>query len=1096
MGATKGAAIESLTEVAQESLQYGAAVLGSDKKYDADAYFNRILNAGLAGGVLGGGLGAAGNIHAQGKQELWRSTKLKGDAERYSVMNQAMKDAKDRGEKVESVDELLDKDAKKTSVVYDSAGNPIRVEALVDVKGNPTNSVVDENGEVLTLNEDVFERSPFFNNEVKGQDVSSFGTEKLLELKQELEQEHGSLVEQGLGNSFQARLNRYHQTTVKNKLGEIKAPATIQDKTTDSFASDHIKDKRGIPNFFKVNEELADYASAIGTGVMRLIRAAERSAIDLNKLVKSKTGLDIFARIGQLTTGVYHAGMNFRQRQDNLLGEFGKYIDQTFLGALFQEAFPGIPKIKKGINSNNVNIISKIIREFMTPPKAGLSEFQKYINWLSTKEMHNKGWQDYSGSKLTEAEATALYAASRKFMQGYKAMYDAINDAHIKETGKEYPVPYDPEQWWKRKSFDYRKVSKDKNGFKTWVKSKGFSDLEAEMLYQSIAYRGTANFVEDNSYIAGDTWLPPYLNTKLNDLLDANQELLDDGKKGYASQNLFEPFNRAKTEAAKYISTTEYFGHGGRKLNALFRKLMQEAKENQNSANPDPEVLTPDEVKQYAFYVKSIIDSAHGNFNTIKSPKWAAINRLLTSWSIFAGLPLSAISSIPETAMVYYGLQGDNDWKQATNNLVTQISGAWDKAAQAEVDRTSNLMNRSGLLDTVNTVIDRLSTGERDVRFVKAHEAFFQFIKIKGITQYQRRVAAAMALDFIKSRISILLMADRKKVVDLEAVEFMEEPQAFVEGFNKAPIEVTFDFESFNAEEMEAYNALADIGIDVEYLVELVEDTDHLERNLILDGTVSPKVNPDNFAIDLLDEKQSAILSSMAKKNPDIGVREAIERMNEIQDDINEQLEIAVYRFVNERVQNPQSANRPLFFQDPRYQLLTQFNGFISTFTAVVIPKLYNNYLLKGNPQVKYNTFALIVLMIALGGASQYLKDLLKFGKPSPYLDGVGYTQRALYSSGVIGQYERVVDALYPLYPDRDDWLLSTMVGEAGPTIRNVQNIATGVGQLIGAEDQEAAQRGVGNILRASPVIAPFTGVRRSAAEALTGENPLKDLLF
>ena len=39
------------------------------------------------------------------------------------------------------------------------------------------------------------------------------------------------------------------------------------------------------------------------------------------------------------------------------------------------------------------------------------------------------------------------------------------------------------------------------------------------------------------------------------------------------------------------------------------------------------------------------IDSAHGNFNRIASKEWAAVNRYLTSWTIFSGLPLAAIAS-------------------------------------------------------------------------------------------------------------------------------------------------------------------------------------------------------------------------------------------------------------------------------------------------------------------------------------------------------------------------------------------------------------------------------------------------------------------
>ena len=51
-----------------------------------------------------------------------------------------------------------------------------------------------------------------------------------------------------------------------------------------------------------------------------------------------------------------------------------------------------------------------------------------------------------------------------------------------------------------------------------------------------------------------------------------------------------------------------------------------------------------------------------------------------------------------------------------------------------------------------------------------------------------------------------------------------------------------------------------------------------------------------------------------------------------------------IFNFVNDAVALPQSANRPLIYQDPRFALFTQFQGFIATFTANHIPKLWGEY--------------------------------------------------------------------------------------------------------------------------------------------------------
>jgi len=304
---------------------------------------------------------------------------------------------------------------------------------------------------------------------------------------------------------------------------------------------------------------------------------------------------------------------------------------------------------------------------------------------------------------------------------------------------------------------------------------------------------------------------------------------------------------------------------------------------------------------------------------------------------------------------------------------------------------------------------------------------------------------------------------------------------------------------------------LADLGIDVEGYITAIMNMDMLSQNQLFNITDDSYREVDGYFVNL-SPKQTAILDALKLKEIDKEKQDIISEFKDLQDFTKDQLETAIYRFVIERIQDPQSTNRPLFFQDPRYQLFTQFNGFISTFTAVVVPKLWNRYLLKGQPQVKYNTFALIVTMIALGGASQYLKDLIKFGLQgadslgaSPYINDKGnstaaYVQRALYSSGVLGQGERVVDALYPLYPDRDDWLFNLLVGEAGPSARNISNLITGTGKVISATDANEVASGVNTMLKPVPLFSTFPDARRGitigAKDYLTGQPVTWDKLF
>jgi hypothetical protein len=1093
--AMAGAAMESATEIAQEGLQYGAAVGFSDKEYNSDQLFNRLVNAGIAGGVLGGGLSAAANVYTQGKQEVYRQGKAPGDQDRYRTMNQAKMNKLQRDGNVESIEENIEiKDAQQNrSQQARAAITPEEKDRAV--VGNLTESQLTEITSGSSVNAiqselDTLEQA-LTNAEKRGANTSRIKAaieNKKAELAQAKQLQTQAIAEVTRRSEGEKPLTSDEVASIRERirLAELERPSDVKG-VFNNESQKHISKVRGAKNFITNLVDLSDFASKVGTGLKRLFQAAERSAIEMSKLVKDASLLDIFARVGQLTTGVYHAGKNFKQFADELLSEFKMYVDENYIAKRL---------FNKTMNASNVIKASAEIRAFAS--NEGVtngSVFQQYIAWLQIKET-GVPWIEFykpSGKQkaYTEERAQILYEASMQIKTSYDIIIARINKELLLEDPAAEPFSVSPDFWWQNRGFDWHKVRKNKAKFKAWLRANGFDETQAEILYQNIAYRGQANFVENYSHVNGNTFLPPFLLSKLIELngVDgfADNSVVNGG---FASENIFEQLNKAQVEAAKYISITKYFGHGGRKLDFLISEAIRNNADNDPN---DPNAITREDIEQFAFYMKAIIDSTHGNFNAIEQPQWAAINRFLTSWSIFAGLPLSTISSIPETAMIYYGLQDDADWKMANKQLITQLAGAWDKATAEEVKRTANLVDRVGIPMNRNTIIDRLATGERDVAFIKAHETFFTYIGIKNFTQFQRRMNAGLAIDFIKSRTSILVNAPLKPVLYSAIKQKNQDDFDFLNSIDEIEVEegkLGFDFDEMNAEELEAWNALNDLGIDVERMVEIMRDTDELYRDQIFNPT-NTKIKDNDYMLPP-SPKQAAVLSAFQNSRDNRGTesdQELIAKAQELENEINEQLETAVYRFVNERIQNPQAANRPLFFQDPHYQLLTQFNGFISTFTAVVIPKLWNQYLRKGNPQVKYNTFALIVIMISLGGASQYIKDLLKFGKPSPYLDTTGYAQRAVYASGVIGQYERLADVVSPLYPSRDDWLMSTILGEAGPTVRNIQTLGSAIGLGMQGEGERAISKGLGT----APLIAPVTSVRKGIAQGLTGTNPFEN---
>jgi len=979
-GVAKAAALGSLTEagteVVQEGIQAATAGLMSDKDYTEDELWNRFINAGLAGGVLGGGFSSAGNVYAQGQNQLMRADLAKNSSDRYRLIEQAR--------------------------IRDS---------------QPSNTTG---------------RKP---------------------------------------------------STVENNImeGDINAASDITDHQFNfrNIAQAYENKYRGIKNFFKENDELSDYIDAIATGFGRLVKSAESSAVNFNSLVKSKIGLDIFARIGQVTTGVYHSGMNFKQANDQIISDLKGYVSENDIAKSF-----GF----KNMNSKNAKEISEKLRAFgrdggfenyelmlleekgaydlatqwkqggMTDKELndvidtldsiGLRsplEIRNYLKLINKKGFKNGVVPLSALGSDSMVEATKNYLAAKQIKASYDAAFNQMSQEYnpLHTEGLRYRSDY----WWRQQGFDWEKVKKNPSKFKAWL-SKADPKADVEAVYQNIVNRGAAGTQGDFSLVNGEPWRPWAFSDKAGDINQAS------GFKEWSSNNLFETLNKTQVEVAKYASSTHYFGEGGSKLDKLFSDLKKE------------NILTEEEQQRLAWYSKAIIDSSHGNFRRIQSPKWAAINNYLTSWSILAGLPLSTISSIPETMMVYFKVKDNDEWKQATARLIQQVGGAWDENLGKEVEITKRLLENSGLPEDQNTVVNRLATGERDVSFIKVHEAFFRAIGIKQFTQFQRRMNAGFAIDTVKTGLSRLELAPKKD-------------------------DGSFDLDNFNEVEMRTYLDLGDLGINVDQLYNYYTELEEIYRDELFNITDNRTVDAEGTTDYITSPTQREIASRKLARKENLKGDDLIQRAGDIQSEINEELQTAIYRFVNERIQNPQSANRPLFFQDPHYQLFTQFNGFISTFTANVIPKLWRDQVAKGNPKVKYDTFALILTMMALGGASQYIKDLIKFGQSSPYLDEIGYVQRALYSSGAIGQYERVIDLVSPLYPERGnglEWLFNTMLGEAGPSARNIETVLTATGQALEGE----TERAVGNVGRVLPVIGPVTSLRRAGADLSHGKNPLK----
>jgi hypothetical protein len=208
---------------------------------------------------------------------------------------------------------------------------------------------------------------------------------------------------------------------------------------------------------------------------------------------------------------------------------------------------------------------------------------------------------------------------------------------------------------------------------------------------------------------------------------------------------------------------------------------------------------------------------------------------------------------------------------------------------------------------------------------------------------------------------------------------------------------------------------------------------------------------------------------------------------------MSENLYTTLGNLVDSRVVNPQAHNLPKYFNDPRLRVITAMGRFMATAHAVVLPRLYRQYLLDGNVGMRYQAFSVIAGALLLGAVANMLKDQLSYGEDSPYINGKRKNiQRTINSSGIIGQYERIVDNVFPIYPQTGAkfsnnpalWL-GSQVTQASPVLSWATKPVAGA-IAIGEGN---TPKGIKSLVRASPLVGSFPQAASYISSLFKKEN-------
>lgn len=171
--------------------------------------------------------------------------------------------------------------------------------------------------------------------------------------------------------------------------------------------------------------------------------------------------------------------------------------------------------------------------------------------------------------------------------------------------------------------------------------------------------------------------------------------------------------------------------------------------------------------------------------------------------------------------------------------------------------------------------------------------------------------------------------------------------------------------------------------------------------------------------------------------------------------ELTKMVNIGVKQMVDNSLANPNPSTKPRVTSDPHYTLLFQFRGYIITFFTSVMPFLVKRALSK-NPNADINAINIMVGLVAAGFLAQALKDEFKTGGRPYWLDDAEFIQRGVQSSGMLGPFDFLLDAVNPIYGEASAW--NSLEGLMGPTWGSFKTGKKIAGKAIDRDWEGAAE--------------------------------------
>jgi len=680
--------------------------------------------------------------------------------------------------------------------------------------------------------------------------------------------------------------------------------------------------------------------------------------------------------------------------------------------------------------------------------EAAVKEFRKFIDSKKAIADPKNPWT-YADHKKQFGEMTGrLETIHGRMTNLTNLLRDTVNSNTDSDVGK-------IEDWFLNSAkLDSALVLKGKGRFiaalqKDWthpdtgVVHHGISKKHAESLYHRLIFdaQGQHQILQDNVYnttTAASSANKVTLNVNKNPNM---QEFLHTDHFGKLESNIHDMIN--------YSMDMKYLGKDDVKLNKMIMMTKRAMGDKW-----DPNI---------AAVVKNSVDTQRGRYKAMKSQALKKAQDNVTFFNTLTQLDTSMLASLPEMALVTlsatYNKGLINVVRQGAVDVIKHYGGTVKsgkqrlKGASMTDPYLKDVMPTPTILDRFSTSTDFVGPMDKTRHDISIEEINMNRISFYG-GQYgtsHHGVLGAVDID------SSAYATTKWKQYILESFFRLNGLKFLTDGARVARLAIANDA-IFN--DLEIVSGFYEQGkLNSNYANDAYERLRELNIDPLKAANQFKKVNNE---LKGLFKGGSDVFKPIAQsKDKDDFAKFDTEKLHEYifknHPELYNTLEDARISFVDNALARPTSIDRPLWYSNPHFRLLTQYQGFLSTFTSHIIPKLYKRAK-KMDPTIKYQAFAVAASMLALALLGQEMKDQWKFGTHSPYVDtNLKTAQRAVSSSGLLGTGHRILDFVHPIYtssPRYNETAIDQMGrffghsldefgGPTGGTIKNGRRIAS-----------------------------------------------------